>query len=81
MDRPDYHDPTAGIGGAPPAQSALTLRLLLALFGLAACAALTIVCVELGAPVVLSAIVAFLALAAAVDVAVILRRKFAGEPG
>src|SRR5207245_2840316 len=26
----DYHDPTAGWAGAPPAQSALTLRLVLA---------------------------------------------------
>ena len=31
---PGFHDPTAGFGGAPPAQSALTLRLVLAGFGL-----------------------------------------------
>ena len=31
---PDHHDPTAGVGGAPPAQSALTLRLALARFRL-----------------------------------------------
>jgi hypothetical protein len=37
--REDYHDPTAGIGGAPPARSALTMRLILASFGLIACAA------------------------------------------
>ncbi|MBD0323811.1 MAG: hypothetical protein ICV72_10555, partial [Aldersonia sp.] len=30
----DYHDPTAGFGGAAPARSALTLRLVLAAFGL-----------------------------------------------
>ena len=30
---PDYHDPTAGFAGAPPARSALTLRLILAVFG------------------------------------------------
>jgi hypothetical protein len=34
---PDYHDPTAGIGGAPQAYSALTLRLVLASFGLVVC--------------------------------------------
>ena len=34
---PGYHDPTAGIGGAAPATSALTLRLWLALFGLVTC--------------------------------------------
>ena len=32
-DRDDYHDPTAGIGGAPPARTALGLRLALAIFG------------------------------------------------
>ena len=31
---PGYHDPTAGIGGASRASSALTLRLILAVFGL-----------------------------------------------
>ena len=31
--RPGYHDPTHGIGGAPPARSALTLRLVLAAVG------------------------------------------------
>jgi hypothetical protein len=35
--REDYHDPTAGFAGAPPARSALTLRLILASFGLLAC--------------------------------------------
>jgi len=33
----DYHDPTAGFGGAPPARSALTLRAVLAAFGLVFC--------------------------------------------
>ena len=31
---PGYHDPTAGFGGAAPARSALTLRAVLAGFGL-----------------------------------------------
>ena len=34
---PDYHDPTAGFGGAAPAQSALTLRAWLAGFGVVVC--------------------------------------------
>src|SRR3712207_9552874 len=34
---PDHHDPTAGIGGAPPAQSALTPRLVMAAFRLVVC--------------------------------------------
>ena len=35
----DFHDPTRGIGGAPPARSALGLRLGLAAFGVVICAA------------------------------------------
>jgi hypothetical protein len=33
---PDYHDPTAGFGGAAPTYSALTFRAVLAAFGLLA---------------------------------------------
>ena len=36
---PDHHDPTAGFAGAAPARSALTLRLVLAVFGLVVCTA------------------------------------------
>ena len=35
--REDYRDPTAGFADAPPARCALTLRLILASFGLLAC--------------------------------------------
>jgi hypothetical protein len=35
--REDYHDLAAGFAGAPPARRALTLRLILASFGLLAC--------------------------------------------
>ncbi len=35
--REDDHDPSAGLAGAAPASSALTLRLILASFGLIAC--------------------------------------------
>lgn len=78
--RPDYHDPTAGFGGAPPAHSALTLRIVLASFGLLVCAGGAIaagVLDELGWCVFL----AILAAAALVDLAVVVRRKVAGEPG
>jgi hypothetical protein len=77
---PDYHDPLAGFGGAPPAQSALTLRLVLAAFGLIVCG------VGAGWAIVLGAVgfgifLAVLAAAALVDLAVIIFRKFRGEPG
>ena len=36
--REGYHDPFAGIAGAAPARSPLTLRLVLATFGLVVCA-------------------------------------------
>lgn len=81
MSRPDHHDPTAGVGGAPPAQSALSLRLVLALFGVAVCAVLAAVAAEMNAPTALIAVTAALALAAAVDAVVVVRRKLAGEPG
>jgi hypothetical protein len=79
--REDYHDPTAGIGGAPPARSALTLRLVLAgwgfvICGVAAAALLTVVTAPVPA-----AVAAFLAAVAAVDLIVVARRKRRGEPG
>lgn len=78
--RPDHHDPLAGFGGAPPAQSALTLRLVLAGFGLIVCGA------GAGWAIVLDAVgfgifLAVLAAAALVDIAVIVVRKSRGEPG
>jgi Family of unknown function (DUF6343) len=79
--REDYHDPTAGFAGAPPARSALTLRLILASFGLLACglgaAAFVITVYE---PVI-AGLFAFFAAAAVVDIAVVIRRKQRGEPG
>ena len=76
---PDYHDPSAGFGGAPPAQSALTLRLVLACFGLVVCAGgvglfLTMVRSGWCAGSVAAA-------AALVDIIVVVRRKARGEPG
>jgi hypothetical protein len=79
--REDYHDPTASLAGAPPARSALTLRLILAVFGLVTCgtgAALFLLAVN--EPVIAGILAAFAA-AALVDIAVVARRKLRGEPG
>ena len=65
--REGYHDPTAGIAGAAPARSALTLRLVLAAFGFIA--------------PVLAAVLVFLAAVAVADIIVVTRRKLRGEPG
>jgi hypothetical protein len=78
---PGYHDPTAGIGGATPAISALTLRLCLAVFGLIVCTALAIWLYAINAPIVFPVVLATLAAAAVIDIAVIARRKRRGEPG
>jgi membrane protein implicated in regulation of membrane protease activity len=78
---PDHHDPTAGIGGASPAQSALTLRLVLATFGVVVCVAGGIVLLVAGAPVALAVVFFVLAAVALVDLAVVARRKARGEPG
>ena len=78
---PGYHDPTAGIGGAAPATSALTLRLWLAVFGLVVCAAFVIWLYLINAPIGFVVVLLVLAAVALIDIAVILRRKRRGEPG
>ncbi len=78
---PDYHDPTAGFAGAPPAQSALTLRLVLAAFGLVVCVAGGVAFLVVGAPVWIAVVLFVLAAVAAVDLVVVARRKARGEPG
>jgi hypothetical protein len=78
---PDYHDPTAGFGGAAPAQSALTLRLILAIFGLVVCVAGGAAVLAVGAPVWAAIVLFVLAAVAIVDAVVIIRRKARGEPG
>jgi hypothetical protein len=77
---PDHHDPTAGIGGAAPARSALTLRALLAAFGLLFTAGAAWFAFAAGLTAVgwVAAVVAVIAL---VDLAVVLNRKRRGEPG
>lgn len=77
----DYHDPTAGIGGAAPAASALTLRLWLALAALAVCVAGIALTVVRSGPVWLVVVLALLALTTVADVRVIVRRKRRGEVG
>jgi hypothetical protein len=77
--RPGYHDPTAS-PDIPPARSALTLRLVLASFGLVACGVASTAFIAAHQPV-LAAIFAFLAAVALVDIVVVARRKLRGEPG
>jgi hypothetical protein len=79
--REDYHDPTAGFAGAPPARSALTLRLILATFGLLICGAAAAVFLVVVSQPVIAGICAFLAATAIVDIAVVTHRKLRGEPG
>jgi hypothetical protein len=79
--REDYHDPTAGFSGAPPARSALTLRLVLAAFGLVTCGLGAAAFLILTNAPVLAGILAFLAAVAAADLVVVARRKLRGEPG
>ena len=79
--RDDYHDPTAGIGGAPPARSALTLRLVLATWGFVVCTAAAVVLLTVVVAPVPAAVAALLAAVALIDLAVVGRRKRRGEPG
>ncbi|RBY74896.1 hypothetical protein DQ238_20965 [Geodermatophilus sp. TF02-6] len=78
---PDHHDPTAGFGGAAPARSALTLRLVLAAFGLVVCVGGGVVWLVTGLPVWAAVVLFVLAAVAAVDLVVVARRKARGEPG
>jgi hypothetical protein len=77
---PDYHDPTAGFGGAAPAYSALTLRAVLAGFGLVFCAVAAAL-VIMASFTVLGVALAVLAAVALVDLAWVIHRKRRGEPG
>jgi Flp pilus assembly protein TadB len=78
---PDYHDPTAGFGGAAPARSALTLRLVLAVFGLLVCVGGGVAVLAVGAPAWAAVVLFVLAAVALIDMVVIIRRKARGEPG
>src|SRR6478672_666797 len=79
--RDDYHDPTAGWGGASPARSALTLRLVLAIFGFVVCVAGAVALSWAEAGTFWVVLLGGLAVIALVDISVILWRKARGEPG
>jgi hypothetical protein len=80
-DYADHHDPLAGFAGAPAAYSALTLRLVLATFGVITCSAGAVIFALVDAPVFFVVVLAIFALVAVVDIGVIIRRKRRGEPG
>lgn len=77
---PGYHDPTAGFAGSSPARSALTLRAVLAAFGLAFCTAAAILLIKSGL-MALGVALAVLAAVALVDLSWVIHRKRRGEPG
>lgn len=79
--REGYHDPFAGIGGAAPARSALTLRIVLATFGFLGCAVGAVAFWFADAPRAFPLTAALFALVALVDLVVVIRRKLHGEPG
>jgi Flp pilus assembly protein TadB len=71
----DYHDPTAGIGGAPPAASALTLRTWLAALTLAGCVAGVVATAVAGGHPAIVVLLAVAGLTALIDLVVIGRRR------
>ena len=77
---PGYHDPTAGFAGSSPARSALTLRAVLAGFGLVFCTAAAVVLIISGLTAFGIAL-AVLAAVALVDLSWVIHRKRRGEPG
>jgi hypothetical protein len=77
---PDYHDPTAGFGGAAPTYSALTLRAVLAAFGLVFAVGAAWIGFASGFPLLGWAMVVIAAIALG-DLAWVLYRKWRGEPG
>jgi hypothetical protein len=78
---PDHHDPTAGLGGAAPARSALTLRLVLAAFGALFCVLAGLGWLATDLPSWPAVVLLVLGAIAVVDLVVIARRKARGEPG
>jgi hypothetical protein len=77
---PGYHDPTAGFGGSTPARSALTLRAVLAGFGLVLCTVVAVLVIRSGLTA-LGVVFAVLAAIALVDLGWVIHRKRRGEPG
>ena len=68
-------------GGDASARSALTLRLVLAAFGLVLCTVLGVLALGADVPVVIPVALFVLAAVALVDLVVVARRKLRGEPG
>jgi hypothetical protein len=77
---PGYHDPTAGIGGSTPGRSALTLRAVLAAFGLVVCVLGAVIAQQFGLTWFVVVLIV-LAVVALVDLGWVLYRKRRGEPG
>jgi hypothetical protein len=65
----------------PPPRSALTARLILAVFGFVTCAGGAVLFAHLEIPFVFSVVLVLLAAVALADIIVICRRKHRGEPG
>lgn len=78
---PDHHDPTAGVAGAAPALSALTLRIFLSALGVLC--GIGVIVLALTAiqetPLLIGGIA--LAVLATINLLVVARRKSRGEPG
>ena len=77
---PGYHDPTAGIGGSTPGLSALTLRAVLAAFGLVVSVVGAVLAARAGL-VWFAVALGVIGIVALVDLVWILYRKRRGEPG
>ncbi|AXB41661.1 DUF6343 family protein [Amycolatopsis albispora] len=77
---PDYHDPTAGYGGAAPAYSALTLRIVLASAAVVLCVAGAVFFVAQDA-VWGAVVLGVVAVVSLVDLGWVVHRKRRGEPG
>ncbi len=77
---PGYHDPTAGFGGSTPGRSALTLRAVLAGFGVVVCVVGAVLAVRFGVTW-FAWVLGVVAVIALVDLAWVLYRKRRGEPG
>lgn len=77
---PGYHDPTAGLGGAAPAYSALSVRLVLAIMTLVMAIGAGVLGLTLGVAW-LTWLMLVLGVLMLIDVVVIVRRKRRGEPG
>jgi hypothetical protein len=78
---PGYHDPTYRIGGAAPARSALTLRLVLSVLGVVLFGLGAVVVAVLRGPAWEWIVLAVVAILALVNLGVVARRRRHGEPG